>query len=220
MWEEKKSDFQHDVHPKTWLKPYRNNSITHILKMAVFYHVLGLMLASLILGAFYVYDPDYEIPLFPIFLVDLILAGPMEETVHFGIPYYLTGNQYVMLATGIIWAFIHLPVYDETSEDFEIIDWDYALFSNIVIGLFFTYRAWLSGKGWLSILIHSAWNGGLFGVDCMFDQEFGCSVFGETPEDIEYSIGSIIFSVFLLGITYWAYRWRKKRDKRKTSSEF
>jgi len=103
---------------------------------------------------------------------------------------------------------------------FELIDWDYPLFSNAVVTLFFSYRAWLSGKGWLSILIHSAWNGGLFGIDCMFDQEFGCSVFGETPEDIEYSIGSIIFSVFLLGITYWAYRWRRNRERKKKLSDF
>jgi len=219
VWEEKESNFRHDVGLSTWLKPYRNNSLGHVLKMAVFYHVLGLMVSSLIFGALYVYDPDYEIPLFPITLVDLILAGPMEETIHFGLPYYITGNQYVMLATGIIWALIHLPVFDETSEDFELIDWDYALFSNAVVTLFFSYRAWLSGKGWLSILIHSAWNGGLFGVDCMFDQAFGCSVFGETPEDIEYSIGSIIFSVILLGLTYWAYRWRRNREGQKKISD-
>lgn len=214
MWEEKKSDFQHDVHLVTWLKPFRNNSISHVLKMAIFYHLLGLMIASLIVGTFYVFDPSYELPFIPYILTDFILAGPIEETVFFGLPFYLTGNQWVMLFTASIWALIHLPVYDETSEDFVLIDLNYAMFANAVTTLFFSYRAWMSGKGWLSIIVHSVWNGSLFGIDCTFDETVSCSVFGDTVDDVLFSVSSISVSLILLIIMYFLYRWRKKKQQK------
>ena len=111
-----KSNFQIDVSPSTWLKPYSNNSIKHILKMAVFYHILGIMFASFIAGTFFVIDPDYEPPYIPLFLVDLITAGPIEESLFFGLPFYLSGNQYVMLGTGIVWALGHIGGIDENLE--------------------------------------------------------------------------------------------------------
>jgi len=46
-----KSDFKTDVSPSTWLKPYSNNSIKHILKMAIFYHVIGLLMYFVVWGA-------------------------------------------------------------------------------------------------------------------------------------------------------------------------
>jgi len=103
-----KSDFRIDVSPSTWLKPFSNNSIKHILKMAVFYHILGIMFMYLVFGTFVVYDPSYEVPLIPFTLVDGVTAGPIEETLLFGMPYYITGNQYVMLGTGILWTLSHL----------------------------------------------------------------------------------------------------------------
>ena len=219
MWEQKESDFRHDVNPLTWLKPFRNNSVTHVVKMAIFYHLLGLMISLLLIGTFFSLDPDYEIPSRPSIFVNFILAGPMEESLFFGLPYLLTGNQFVMLGTASIWALIHLLVFDETSEDFELIDLNFGIFANAVTTLFFSYRAWLCGKGWLSILIHSAWNAVLFGIDCTFDETASCSALGDTRIDIETSFGSIIISVILLVITYFVYKWRKKKQQ-KTLGDF
>jgi len=65
-----KSDFQIDVSPLTWLKPYSNNSIKHILKMAVFYHLVALFLMFLVTSTFFAYDPSHEIPFYPLTLID------------------------------------------------------------------------------------------------------------------------------------------------------
>ncbi len=203
-----KSDFQTDVSPSTWLKPFSNNSIKHILKMALFYHVLALMFMYLVMTTFFVYDPSYEIPFIPFTLVDLVTAGPIEESLLFGIPYYVTGNQYVMLGTGIFWALIHLGGFDEDlnfSEEW--LAWEN--FAFVIPTLFFTYRTWLSGKGWLSILLHSVWNAGVFGLDCI---EFGdCTVYDSSSGGLEYSWIVFLGSVILLGITYWTYTRRKSK---------
>ena len=203
-----KSDFQIDVSPSTWLKPFSNNSIKHILKMAVFYHALALVFMYLVITTFFVYDPNLEMPFYPVTLVDLVTAGPIEESLLFGIPYYVTGNQYVMLGTGIFWTLTHLGGFDEDlnfSE--ELITWE--SFAFIIPTLFFSYRTWLSGKGWLSILLHSLWNAGVFGLDCI---EFGdCTVYDSSSEGISITWVLVIGSGILLGITYWTYTRRKKK---------
>ncbi|HKG70803.1 MAG TPA: hypothetical protein VKA87_02835, partial [Nitrososphaeraceae archaeon] len=50
---------------------------------------------------------DYEEPSRPLYLHLVLAAGPIEETIFFGIPFYVFGNNFVVLAGGIIWAMIH-----------------------------------------------------------------------------------------------------------------
>jgi len=177
--------------------------------MAVFYHAIALMFMYLVMTTFFVYDPSHEMPFYPLTLVDLVSAGPIEETLLFGIPYYVTGNQYVMLGTGIFWTLTHLGGFDEDlnfSE--ELITWE--SFAFIIPTLFFSYRTWLSGKGWLSILIHSVWNAGVFGLDCV--EGYGdCTIYDSSSGGLEYSWILIIGSVILVGITYWLYTRRKNK---------
>lgn len=210
-----KSDFQIDVSPSTWLKPFSNNSIKHILKMAVFYHILGIVFMYLVFGIFVVYDPSYEVPLIPFTLVDGVTAGPIEETLLFGIPYYVTGNQYIMLGTGVFWVFTHLGGFDDDLNfSTELITWE--TFAFIIPTLFFSYRTWLSGKGWLSILVHSVWNAGAFGIDCV---EFGnCTIYDNSSEGITITWILIIGSGILLGITYWAYTRRKNKISKQSEN--
>ena len=211
-----KSDFQKDVSLSTWLKPYSNSSIKHILKMAVFYHILGIMFASLVAGTFFVIDPDYEPPYTPLFLVDLISAGPIEESLFFGLPFYITGNQYVMLGTGVVWALGHIGGIDENLEfSPDYFTWDN--FAFVILSLFFSYRAWISGFGWLSILLHSVWNGMVFGFQCGFENS--CSIMGETVEEMVVSVITIVLSIILLLFTYWAYRRRERKNRKSAISE-
>ncbi len=204
-----KSDFQIDVSPSTWLKPFSNNSIKHILKMAVFYHVFALLFMYFVMTSFFVSDTSHEIPFYPVTLVDLVTAGPLEESLFFGIPYYVTGNQYVMLGTGIFWTLTHLGGFDEDlnfSE--ELITWESSAF--VIPTLFFSYRTWLSGKGWLSILLHSVWNAGIFGFDCV--SGYGdCTIYDSSLEGKIYTSALILGSAILLGITYWSYLRRKNK---------
>jgi cbb3-type cytochrome oxidase subunit 3 len=212
-----KSDFQIDVSPSTWLKPYRNNSIKHVLKMAVFYHLLALFLMFLVTSTFFAYDPSHEIPLYPLTLIDLTTAGPLEESVFFGLPYFLTGNQYVMLGTGIVWALGHIGGFDEDGHfSEEWLTWENLTF--VIPTMFFSYRAWLSGKGWLSIVLHSIWNAGMFGIDCV--SGFGeCAIYESGFEGMVYSIALLLGSTILLGLTYWAYVKRKQKNYKSNISK-
>ena len=205
-----KSDIQIDVSPLTWLKPYSNNSIKHILEMAVFYHLLALLLMFLVTSTFFAYDPGNEIPFFPLTLIDLTTAGPLEESIFFGLPYFLSGNQYVMLTTGIVWTLSHIGGFDEEGNySEEWLAWENLTF--VIPTMFFSYRAWLSGKGWLSIVLHSVWNAGMFGIDCV--SGFGdCMIYETGLEGMVDSIALILGSVILLGLTYWAYVRRKNKD--------
>ena len=207
-----KSDVRADINPITWLKPFRKNSISHIVKMAIFYHILGLVLASGINGIQLVSDPTYEAPVPPVNLVLIINAGPFEELLFFGLPFYLTGNPYIMLGVGSYWALSHLVGITDDGEFLTSV-LGFESFAFAFTTLFFSLRTWMSGKGWLAIIIHSAWNVSIFGVDCSIDQVLSCTIFPNTHEETDFAISGIIGSVILLGITYWAYRRKKRRSK-------
>ena len=97
-------------------------------------------------------------------------AGPLEETIFFGIPFYIFGNAYFVLVTGAIWVGIHLFNTDTLSINS-------LAFGNLLFvlpSLFFSLRTWLSGKGWFSVITHSAWNGIFFSAGCSAG-EFSCT---------------------------------------------
>jgi len=91
-----------DINPKNWLKPYQKSTVWHLLKMGLFYHFLGLIL--MYLGSTLVTSviSDYAIPQVPISISLAISAGFFEESVFFGIPFYLLGNSLIILGGGII----------------------------------------------------------------------------------------------------------------------
>jgi len=212
-----KSDFQIDVSPSTWLKPYSNNSIKHILKMAIFYHVIGLLIAFVVWGAVILNDPSHEIPFYPLTLIDVTTAGPIEESLLFGLPYFLTGNQYVMLGTAILWTLFHVGGLDEDGNfSEEWLTWEN--FAFVIPTMFFSYRTWLSGKGWLSIVIHSVWNVGAFGVDCV-SGEGDCIIYESDVEGNIISVVLILVSAILIGITFWAYRRRERKNEKSNISK-
>jgi hypothetical protein len=200
-------DEKTDMHPKSWLSDYRNLSYGYLTKMGLFYSVIGLVAAFSIIGVEYLVF-DYEEPVVPVSLIQIILAGPVEETLFFGIPFALSGNSYVVLVTGALWAGAHIfnaQIIEETS-------FSYSTFGFAIPHIFFSLRAWKSGKGWFTIPFHSAWNAMIFGIAVAIG-EFPLVIVDENFPAIDLAM--IVFSVILIAITYPLYRWRQKRELKK-----
>lgn len=204
-------DYKKDIHPRNWFSKFRQNSLMYFVKMGILYHLLSLVLGS-ITYSLQVGITGNEILFPPVSLSSLVFAGPIEESLAFGIPYYLSGNHYVIFVTGAIWASLHIFNSDVSS-----FGWENLSYYNLVavIPIFsYSYRLWIVGKGWFSILAHSIWNLIVF-VWWSLDEE---SI--STELSIHNGAGSIwefIVSIVLMGITFVVYRWRKRRNLRNKS---
>jgi hypothetical protein len=200
---EEKADF----HPRSWLSKYKRTSVGYLTKMLLFYHGIGILLLLAVTPLIEQVLPDYEQPNIPRSLLLVLAAGPLEETIFFGIPFYIFGNVYFVLATGAIWVGIHLFNTDTLSVNS-------LAFGNLVFvlpSLFFSLRTWLSGKGWFSVVTHSAWNGVFFSAGCSAG-EFTCTAI---ESDISATVSSIALSGGLLGVTYLLYRRRENKELRR-----
>ena len=200
---EEKADF----HPRSWLSKYRRTSVGYLTKMLLFYHGIGILLLLAVTPLIEQVLPDYEQPSIPRSLLSVLAAGPLEETIFFGIPFYIFGNVYFVLATGIIWVGIHLFNTDTLSVNS-------LAFGNLVFvlpSLFFSLRTWLSGKGWFSVVTHSAWNGVFFSARCSAGEFTSTAI----ESDISATVSSIALSGGLLGVTYLLYRRRENKELRR-----
>lgn len=208
--EEKRfSDELLDFHPRSWLSKYRQTSFVYLCKMGLFYSALGLIIAFAVYGIQYIVF-EYEEPAVPVSLVFAIMAGPMEETLFFGIPFALSGNHFVVLGTGILWSIMHLFNGQEVGVEGFL---STSTFAFTITHIFFSLRAWKSGKGWFTIFFHSVWNAAAVMLSMAL---------GEIPAMIYDSTfagmlegGLIVISIILLAITYPLYKWRLKREARK-----
>jgi membrane protease YdiL (CAAX protease family) len=204
------SDEIADFHPKSWLSKYRRNSLGYLTKMLLFYHGLGV---ALLLGGSAIVDaaiPDHEEPSVERSLVPVLAAGPIEETIFFGIPFYIFGNAYSVLVTGAVWAAIHVL----NTPTFEISSLSFGNLFFVIPSLFFSLRTWTSGKGWFAILTHSAWNGIFFGAGCVTG-EFGCTGVGQNMEEMMFYI---LLSAGLTAATYLLYRKRESRERQRLAA--
>src|SRR5690242_12456641 len=81
------------------------------MAMFLFYFGVGLVLENG-LGTSIIQNliPHYQKPLdFLTSLDSALAAGPVEDTLFFGIPFYLSfGNHFLVLAGGIAWSILHL----------------------------------------------------------------------------------------------------------------
>lgn len=202
---ERFADEKADFHPRTWLTRYRRTSIGYMTKMLLFYHGIGfgLMLAGDLIVQFTI--PDYEQPSIPRSLSSVLAAGPLEETIFFGIPFYIFGNAYSVLVTGSVWVAIHLL----NTDTFEISGLAFGNLLFVLPSLFFSLRTWISGKGWFSILTHSSWNGIFFGVGCTVG-EFPCSIL---DSDAGTTIFWLVASAGLIAATYALYRRKESKER-------
>jgi len=188
-----------DINPKFWLGKYRKTSVVYLLKMLLFYHGIGFLL---MLAGTYIADQlmsDYETPTIPRALIPVLAAGPIEETIFFGIPFYLFGNQYLVLATGSVWAAMHIL---NTGETITINNLAFGNWLFVTPSLFFSLRTWISGKGWFAIVTHSAWNGIFYALGCAAG-EFTCTTpeFQGVPD-----LNALVLSTTLVAATYLLHK--------------
>ena len=188
------------INPKNWISRYYTNSLLYLIIMFLFYHGIGIISSSI--GTIIIDQSliEYEEPSLPLSIIPVILAGPLEESLFFGIPYYAFGNNLFVLIGGIAWAMLHIF----NTYSIEINQLSYANWLFVIPSLFFSLRTWLSGKGWFAILGHSLWNLLFFSLSCIF-QETSCSYSFES----EY-INIILLSGILLTIVYLL---RKRRHE-------
>ena len=176
--------------------------------MVLFYHMIGFGL--MIVGSAVVNTlvNNYNAPTIPLSVISVIFAGPFEETIFFGIPFYLTGNNIVTLIGGIMWASLHiLNTPSVQANSLAYLTW---LF--VTPSIFASLRTWISGKGWFAIVAHSTWNLVFFTAGCA-SGEFACNIFNEKGFliDIAYITTSVVFIL----LTYFLYlRYENKRVSR------
>jgi len=206
---ERFADEKADFHPKSWLCNYRRTSLGYLTKMLLFYHGIGIALVLAGTAIIELVIPDFEDPSLPRSLFLVLAAGPIEETIFFGIPFYVFGNAYSVLVTGSVWVAIHL--FNTSSFDLNRLAFGNLLF--VLPNLFFSLRTWVSGKGWFSVLTHSAWNGIFFAAGCI-GGEFTCTTIG----DIGWTVTFLLASAGLVGATYALYRRKESKERQRLAA--
>lgn len=191
-------DIKTDINPKCWLSRYRRTSIGYLFKMLLFYHGIGLLL--MLAGTSIVKEviSNYEEPSLTRYLSLVLSAGPVEETLFFGIPYYAFGNHFVVLGGGIVWAMLHIL----NTHTLDIRNLAYANWLFVIPSFFFSFRTWISGKGWFAIITHSGWNGIFFTLGCVH-HDYSCLII---PGGGALALSNIILSIVLVGLTYALYK--------------
>ena len=189
--------------PKSWLSKYRRTSIVYLFSMLMFYHCIGLLF--LLVGTSIVQTAikNYQVPSVPHYLSLVLAAGPTEETIFFGLPYYAFGNHFVVMVGGIIWVMLHiLNTHVVNIQNLAYTNW---LF--VIPSFFFSFRCWVSGKGWFAIITHSGWNGIFFTLGCAY-HEYSCLVF-PGGENYALTLSAFALPALLIGLTYFLYRRRR-----------
>jgi hypothetical protein len=201
-----------DFNPRSWLSRYRKTSIPYLLKMLLFYHGIGLLLMTA--GTFAVGQlvPGYEEPNIIHSLLSVIFAGPTEETLFFGIPFYLFGSHYAVLITGAIWATFH--VFNTNTLDINHLAFGNWLF--VVPSLFFSLRTWISGKGWFAIVTHSAWNGIFYMIGCS-SGEARCMLL-DTGQEMTSLASGVVVAAALVAITYMLYKRHEEKERKRLAA--
>jgi hypothetical protein len=199
------ADLIRDINPTRWTGKYLRTSVPYLIIMVLFYHAIGV--ALLIAGSIVIQSiiTDYKEPLKPITVISVIFAGPIEETLFFGIPLYATGSHLIVMAGGILWAMWHLLGPTVQVDSLAYSNWLFVLPS-----VFLSFRTWISGKGWFAIAAHSVWNISFFSLGCVTG-EIDCKIFYENNplSDIITVSAAAIFTM----ITFTLYRTKQKRLK-------
>ena len=175
--------------------------------MLLFYHGIGILM--MIVGTFVIEQivPGYQEAPVPLSIISVLSAGPIEEILFFGLPFYILGHHLFVLAGGVVWAMLHIL----NTNTLELNTLSYANWLFVIPSLFFSLRTWISGKGWFAILTHSAWNGVFFTLGCLVG-EISCSV-NLQGEDIVTSVNSLGLSAILIALIYILYKRKTSKAK-------
>jgi len=176
-----------------------------MLVMVIFYHLIGIILVILGTAVIQSLVTNYKEPVKPITVTSVIFAGPIEETLFFGIPLYVTGNNLVVLGGGILWAMWHL-----FGPNVQLSSLAYANWLFVLPSIFLSLRTWVSGKGWFAIVAHSSWNSLFFSLGCA-SGEIPCKVFYDNNAFSD--MVTVMAAIALILITYFLYRGKTKKLK-------
>ena len=173
--------------------------------MLLFYHGIGVLI--MVIGTFIIecIIPEYQEVSVQLSIISVLAAGPIEEILFFGLPFYVLGHHLIVLAGGILWVMLHIL----NTDTLELGTLSYANWLFVLPSLFFSLRTWISGKGWFAILTHSAWNGVFFTLGCLVG-EVSCSI-SLQGNDILASINSIALSAILIGLISVLYKRKANR---------
>ena len=193
------NDLMEDFHPLRWTSKYRRTTVPYLIIMVLFYHAIGVLV--LVAGSLLIQNVirDYNEPSIPITILSVLFAGPIEETLFFGIPLYATGSHIIVMAGGIMWAMIHIL----NTQTVQLNALAYTNWLFVIPSIFLSFRTWISGKGWFAVVSHSMWNIAFFTLGCT-SGEFPCNVFYDKngfSDIIMISIGTL-----LTALTYFLYR--------------
>ncbi|HEX5920973.1 MAG TPA: CPBP family intramembrane glutamic endopeptidase [Nitrososphaeraceae archaeon] len=192
------SDLKNDFNPITWISKYRRNSIYYLTIMVLFYHLIGFVI--MVIGSIVVdlVVNDYSEPTIPLTVISVIFAGPFEETLFFGIPFYLTGNNLVTLAGGVVWALLHIL----NTPAVQVSSLAYLTWLFVTPSIFASLRTWITGRGWFAIVSHSIWNLIFFVAGCT-NGEFPCRIINE--KDYLIDIAYVSTSAVFILLTYFLF---------------
>ena len=147
---------------------------------------------------------DYSEPTIPLTVISVIFAGPFEETLFFGIPFYLTGNNLVTLAGGVVWALLHIL----NTPTLQVSSLAYLTWLFVTPSIFASLRTWITGRGWFAIVSHSIWNLIFFVAGCT-NGEFPCRIINE--KDYLIDIAYVSTSAVFILLTYFLFlRYQNK----------
>lgn len=173
--------------------------------MALFYQGIAIILWYL--GSTFASHTisDYTPPQFPVSVALALAAGPFEEAVFFGIPYYITNNHYVVLAFASMWSLVHIF----STHTISFTSLAYANFLLTIPHLFFSIRAWSSGKGWFAVIFHSAWNISILLTYCTIGIR-ECTLIS-TDNNLITDIMTIISATMAVLFVYQIYKSKTKK---------
>src|SRR6476659_2657766 len=188
-----------DFHPLRWTTKYRRTTVPYLIIMVLFYHGIGIIVLAA--GSLLIQNiiRDYNEPSIPITILSVIFAGAIVETLFVCIPIYATGSHIIVMAGGIMWAMIHIL----NTQTVQLNALAYTNWLFVIPSIFFSFRTWISGKGWFAVASHSTWNIAFFTLGCT-SGEFPCNVFYDKngfSDIIMISIGTL-----LTALTYILYR--------------
>lgn len=172
--------------------------------MVLFYHLIGFVI--MVIGSIVVdlVVNDYSEPTIPLTVISVIFAGPFEETLFFGIPFYLTGNNLVTLAGGVVWALLHIL----NTPAVQVSSLAYLTWLFVTPSIFASLRTWITGRGWFAIVSHSIWNLIFFVAGCT-NGEFPCRIINE--KDYLIDIAYVSTSAVFILLTYFLFlRYQNK----------
>lgn len=192
----------HDMNPRSWICRYRKTSVSYLVKMGIFYLVMGLALQQAGNSLAQHFIVNYQVPSVPISISLGLSSGPLEEMMFFGTLFYMSGNYLVVLAGGAIWSVLHIF----NTGNLVLTNLAYGSVFFTIPHVFFSLRTWISGKGWFAILFHAVWNVIVLGLQCA--QGTSCIVISGGLGFL-LDMSSIVATMLLSVALYRMYKYRQ-----------